>query len=45
VTHDPGVARRAQRVLVLNDGRVVHRGEGSRIHEALEALTAAENGA
>jgi putative ABC transport system ATP-binding protein len=45
VTHDPGVARRAQRVLVLNDGRVVHRGEGARIHEALEALTAAENGA
>ena len=45
VTHDPGVARRAERVLVLNDGRVVHRGEGTRIHEALEALTAAENGA
>ena len=44
VTHDPAVARRARRVLVLQDGRVVHRGPGSRIHEALEALAAAENG-
>jgi putative ABC transport system ATP-binding protein len=38
VTHDPAVARRARRVLVLEDGRVVHRGEGARIHEAIEAL-------
>jgi putative ABC transport system ATP-binding protein len=45
VTHDPGVARRAKRVLVLADGEVVHRGEGTRIHEAIEALSAAENGA
>jgi putative ABC transport system ATP-binding protein len=45
VTHDPGVARRAKRVLVLADGRVVHRGEGARIQEAIEALSAAENGA
>jgi putative ABC transport system ATP-binding protein len=45
VTHDPGVARRARRVLVLNDGRVVHRGEGAHIQEAIEALSAAENGA
>ncbi|MGE5126887.1 MAG: ABC transporter ATP-binding protein [Betaproteobacteria bacterium] len=45
VTHDPGVARRARRVLVLADGRVVHRGEGARIHEAIDALQAAENGA
>jgi putative ABC transport system ATP-binding protein len=44
VTHDPGVARRARRVLVLNDGRVVHRGEGAQIQEAIEALSAAENG-
>jgi putative ABC transport system ATP-binding protein len=44
VTHDPAVARRARRVLVLNDGRVVHRGEGVHIHEAIEALAAAENG-
>ncbi len=44
VTHDPGVARRARRLLVLNDGRIVHRGEGTHIHEAVEALSAAENG-
>ncbi len=42
VTHDPGVARRARRVLVLNDGRIVHRGEGARIQEAIDALQAAE---
>jgi len=45
VTHDPAVARRARRVLVLKDGRVVYRGPGSRIHEAVELLSAAENGA
>jgi putative ABC transport system ATP-binding protein len=45
VTHDPAVARRARRVLVLKDGRVVYRGPGSRIHEAVELLAAAENGA
>jgi putative ABC transport system ATP-binding protein len=45
VTHDPAVARRARRVLVLKDGRVVYRGPGSRIHEAVERLSAAENGA
>jgi putative ABC transport system ATP-binding protein len=45
VTHDPAVARRARRVLVLKDGRVVYRGPGSRIHEAVEVLSAAENGA
>ena len=28
VTHDPAVARRAQRVLVLTDGRIVRRREG-----------------
>jgi putative ABC transport system ATP-binding protein len=28
VTHDPGIARRAQRVLVLVDGRVVRRVPG-----------------
>jgi len=44
VTHDPAVARRARRVLVLKDGRVVHRGDGAHIHEAVEILTAAENG-
>ena len=44
VTHDPAVARRARRVLVLQDGRVVHRGSGADIHEAVEVLSAAENG-
>jgi putative ABC transport system ATP-binding protein len=42
VTHDPAVARRARRVLVLQDGRVVHRGKGADIHEAVEALSAPE---
>jgi putative ABC transport system ATP-binding protein len=45
VTHDPAVARRARRVLVLKDGRVAYRGAGARIHEAVEVLSAAENGA
>ena len=45
VTHDPAVARRARRVLLLQDGRVVHRGKGADIHEAVEILSAAENGA
>ena len=45
VTHDPAVARRARRVLVLTDGRVVHRGDGAHIHEAVAILAAAENGA
>jgi putative ABC transport system ATP-binding protein len=44
VTHDPAVARRARRVLVLKDGRVVHRGDGEHIHEAVAILSAAENG-
>ncbi len=43
VTHDPAVARRARRVLVLQDGRVVHRGSGADIHEAVEVLSAAES--
>jgi putative ABC transport system ATP-binding protein len=45
VTHDPAVARRARRVLVLKDGRVVYRGPGSRIEDAARILAAAENGA
>jgi putative ABC transport system ATP-binding protein len=44
VTHDPAVARRARRVLVLHDGRVVHHGTGKDIHQAVEVLSAAENG-
>jgi putative ABC transport system ATP-binding protein len=44
VTHDPAVARRARRVLVMKDGSVVYRGPGGRIQEAVEILAAAENG-
>jgi putative ABC transport system ATP-binding protein len=43
VTHDPAVARRARRILVLHDGRVVHRGEGRDIQRAVGILSAAEN--
>jgi putative ABC transport system ATP-binding protein len=42
VTHDPAVARRARRVLVLQDGQVVRRGSGADIHQAVEILSAAE---
>ena len=44
VTHDPAVARRARRILVMKDGRVVHRGDGAHIHEAVEVLSAADDG-
>jgi putative ABC transport system ATP-binding protein len=44
VTHDPAVARRARRVLVLRDGRVFQRVDGAHIHEAVEALSRDENG-
>jgi ABC-type lipoprotein export system ATPase subunit len=44
VTHDPAVARRARRILVLQDGRIVHRGAGgARVGEALAVLQAAED--
>jgi putative ABC transport system ATP-binding protein len=43
VTHDPAVARRAQRVLVLKDGRVVLRVAGARIREAVDLLSTEEN--
>ena len=43
VTHDPGVARRADRVLILVDGRIVMRVPGSEIRQAMELL-ADENG-
>ena len=42
VTHDPAVARRARRVLVLQDGQVVHRGSGADVHQAVEILSSAE---
>jgi putative ABC transport system ATP-binding protein len=38
VTHDPNVARRARRVLVLVDGRIVRRGTGAAIQEASAGL-------
>jgi putative ABC transport system ATP-binding protein len=44
VTHDPAVARRARRVLVLSDGRIVRRVRGGEIREAVEALTQARSG-
>jgi len=40
VTHDPGVARRAERVVVLADGRVVERVRGSELADALAAVHA-----
>jgi putative ABC transport system ATP-binding protein len=43
VTHDPAVARRAQRVLVLKDGRVVLRVAGTHIREAVDLLSTEEN--
>lgn len=33
VTHDPGVARRADRVLVLRDGRIVRRVAGTEVQD------------
>jgi putative ABC transport system ATP-binding protein len=43
VTHDPAVARRARRLLVLKDGSVVYRGDGAHIQDALSALSSAED--
>jgi len=37
VTHDPKVARRANRVLLLADGRIARRVSGAELHETLEA--------
>ncbi len=36
VTHDPKVARRAERVLMLLDGRIARRLKGHQIHEVAE---------
>jgi putative ABC transport system ATP-binding protein len=41
VTHDPVVARRADRLLLLVDGRIVHRAPSSQVAEALAAVLAA----
>jgi putative ABC transport system ATP-binding protein len=37
VTHDPAVARRAGRVLVMQDGRILRRVAGAAVREAVEA--------
>jgi predicted ABC-type transport system involved in lysophospholipase L1 biosynthesis ATPase subunit len=41
VTHDPAVARRAGRVLVMQDGRIVQRVAAAAVHEAVELAGAA----
>ena len=38
VTHDPGIARRAQRVIVLVDGRIAHRLPGSEMTDLAALL-------
>jgi putative ABC transport system ATP-binding protein len=42
VTHDPNVAHRARRVVILEDGRVVRRGLGAEIQEATGGLAPTE---
>jgi putative ABC transport system ATP-binding protein len=44
VTHDPAVARRARRILVLVDGRIVRRLSGDQIREAADVLAAERDG-
>jgi putative ABC transport system ATP-binding protein len=41
VTHDIDVARRAQRVLIMEDGRVARRLSGAEVQGLAEALSAA----
>jgi ABC-type lipoprotein export system ATPase subunit len=42
VTHDPNVAHRARRVVILEDGRIVRRGLGAEIQEATGGLAPTE---
>ncbi len=42
VTHNPMVARRADRVIVLRDGRIVHRTVGSDIASVVELISGGE---
>ncbi|MCZ6727610.1 MAG: ABC transporter ATP-binding protein [Acidobacteria bacterium] len=44
VTHNAQVARRADRIIVLLDGRIVDRVRGDRISEVLALLAAGDNG-
>ena len=39
VTHDPSVARRAERVILLDDGRIARRMPGSELTTVVEALS------
>jgi putative ABC transport system ATP-binding protein len=43
VTHDPSVARRAQRVIILKDGRIVRRLPGSELTSLAQALHGRES--
>ena len=45
VTHDPSVARRADRVIVLVDGRVARRLAGSEVMGTADLFAPAETGA
>lgn len=45
VTHDPGVARRADRVLVFVDGRIVRRMKGSELEDLASAFAVGEGAA
>jgi putative ABC transport system ATP-binding protein len=42
VTHDPAVAHRAQRVIILQDGRIVARVPGEQIREAWAGFAGAQ---
>jgi putative ABC transport system ATP-binding protein len=42
VTHDPAVARRADRILILSDGRVQRRLEGEEVHDIARVFAAEE---
>jgi putative ABC transport system ATP-binding protein len=45
VTHDPSVARRADRIIVLVDGRVARRLAGSQVSSTADLFATPENGA
>ncbi|MDP6540744.1 MAG: ABC transporter ATP-binding protein [Planctomycetota bacterium] len=42
VTHDPGVARRADRIVVLGDGRIVRRMAGSQVTDLARLFSGSE---